>query len=112
MNATRNIFSVRVMSEVLRMPVCFSVVTSSKVPSPKSDTLKFVDDPNFAYEDFAKRGSVTDIPTFRAQDYSWEDHGFSLANRLYSDIGNILDEKFNVAYNLTYYTYVFHLFLK
>ncbi|XP_041354004.1 sestrin-1-like isoform X2 [Gigantopelta aegis] len=80
------------------------IVTSSKVPSPKSDILKFVDDAKFAYEDFAKRGSVTDIPTFRAQDYSWEDHGFSLANRLYSDIGNILDEKFNVAYNLTYYT--------
>ncbi|KGL76796.1 Sestrin-3, partial [Tinamus guttatus] len=28
------------------------------------------------------------------QDYSWEDHGFSLVNRLYSDIGHLLDEKF------------------
>lgn len=31
---------------------------------------------------------------FRRQDYSWEDHGFSLANRLYSDIGHLLDERF------------------
>lgn len=32
------------------------------------------------------------------QDYSWEDHGFSLVNRLYSDIGHLLDERFrNVA---------------
>jgi sestrin len=38
------------------------------------------------------------------QDYSWEDHGFSLANRLYPDIGTYLDDKFNTAYNLTYYT--------
>lgn len=28
------------------------------------------------------------------QDFSWEDHGFSLVNRLYSDIGHLLDERF------------------
>lgn len=28
------------------------------------------------------------------QDYSWEDHGFSLVNRLYSDIGHLLDDRF------------------
>lgn len=31
------------------------------------------------------------------QDYSWEDHGFSLVNRLYSDIGHLLDEKFRMV---------------
>uniref|UniRef100_A0A8C1BSF0 Sestrin 4 n=1 Tax=Cyprinus carpio carpio TaxID=630221 RepID=A0A8C1BSF0_CYPCA len=36
--------------------------------------------------------------TLRRRDYSWEDHGFSLVNRLYSDIGHLLDERFrNVA---------------
>lgn len=30
------------------------------------------------------------------QDYSWEDHGFSLVNRLLPDMGQFLDEKFQV----------------
>lgn len=81
-----------------------SVTTSSKQPSPKADILKFVDDSEYVYQDFAKRGSVSEIPTFRAQDYSWEDHGFSLANRLYAETGTLLDDKFRMAYNLTYYT--------
>ncbi|XP_067673953.1 sestrin-1-like isoform X1 [Haliotis asinina] len=80
------------------------ITTNAQPPSPKSDILCYVDDTTFQYEDFAKRGSASEIPTFRAQDYSWEDQGFSLANRLYTDVGNLLDEKFNVAYNLTYYT--------
>ncbi|XP_075217605.1 sestrin isoform X2 [Lycorma delicatula] len=62
----------------------------------------FIEDPDFVYEDFARRGESSDIPTFR--DYSWDDHGYSLVNRLYNDVGNLLDEKFKTAYNLTYYT--------
>lgn len=42
------------------------------------------------------------------QDYSWEDHGFSLVNRLYSDIGQLLDEKFRMVRNLTYNTMAIH----
>lgn len=38
------------------------------------------------------------------QDYSWDDHGYSLVNRLYNDVGNLLDEKFKTTYNLTYFT--------
>ncbi|XP_064601161.1 sestrin-3-like [Liolophura sinensis] len=73
-------------------------------PSPRVELLKYVEDSGFVYEDFAKRGCESEKPTFRAQDFSWEDHGFSLANRLYSGIGNLLEDKFRVAYNLTYYT--------
>lgn len=73
-------------------------------PSPHAEILRFIEDADFSYEDFAKRGAPGDIPTFRAQDYSWEDQGFSLSNRLYSEIGTLLDDKFRVAYNLTYYT--------
>ncbi|KAK6169973.1 hypothetical protein SNE40_018479 [Patella caerulea] len=80
------------------------ITTSQKIPSPRADILRYVEDPNFTYKDFAKRDSVTEIPSFRAQDYSWEEHGFSLANRLYNEIGTLLDDKFNMAYNLTYYT--------
>lgn len=42
------------------------------------------------------------------QDYTWENHGFSLVNRLYSDIGHLLDEKFRMVYNLTYNTMATH----
>ncbi|XP_036869662.1 sestrin-3 isoform X3 [Manis javanica] len=64
-------------------------------------------DPGFGYEDFARRGEEH-LPTFRAQDYTWENHGFSLVNRLYSDIGHLLDEKFRMVYNLTYNTMATH----
>nr|XP_029725731.1 sestrin homolog isoform X3 [Aedes albopictus] len=65
---------------------------------------RYVDDPNFTYQDFAKRGAENIPQTFRIQDYSWDDHGFSLINRLYNDVGFYLDDKFRLAYNLTYYT--------
>lgn len=45
---------------------------------------------------------------FFFQDYTWENHGFSLVNRLYSDIGHLLDEKFRMVYNLTYNTMASH----
>lgn len=80
-----------------------SVPTSSKTLA-KEEILRFVKDEEFTYSDFAKRASALDIPTFRVQDYSWEDHGFSLANRLYTDIGSLLDDRFTIAFNLTYNT--------
>ncbi|XP_007900197.1 sestrin-3 isoform X2 [Callorhinchus milii] len=74
---------------------------------PTSYISRYVEDPSFGYKDFARRG-VDHLPTFRAQDYSWEDHGFSLVNRLYSDIGHLLDEKFRMVRNLTYNTMAIH----
>ncbi|KAI1903165.1 hypothetical protein AGOR_G00024400 [Albula goreensis] len=74
---------------------------------PASEVSLFVEDAAFKYQDFARRGE-DDLPTFRAQDYSWEDHGFSLVNRLYSDVGLLLDEKFRTVYNLTYYNMANH----
>ncbi|CAH1407802.1 unnamed protein product [Nezara viridula] len=81
------------------------VELSSNETTPLKPSIgQFVEDPSFIYEDFARRDETSDIPTFRVQDYSWDDHGYSLVNRLYSDVGNLLDEKFKTAYNLTYYT--------
>ncbi|CAC5391703.1 SESN1_3 [Mytilus coruscus] len=77
---------------------------SSSIPSPRVEVLKYCEDPEFCYQDFAKRDNLDSIPTFRAQDYNWEEHGFSLANRLLSDIGSNLEDRFNIAINLTYYT--------
>lgn len=64
----------------------------------------YLDDPTYTYQDFARRGAENIPHTFRIQDYSWDDHGYSLVNRLYNDVGYLLDDKFRVAYNLTYYT--------
>ena len=85
-------------------PFCLAVPAGTAKPSLKADLLRYVQDSEFVYQDFAKRRQQSEIPTFRAQDYSWEDQGFSLANRLYAEIGTLLDDKFRVAYNLTYYT--------
>lgn len=65
---------------------------------------QFIDDPSFTYQDFSRRGAENVPSTFRVQDYSWDDHGYSLVNRLYNDVGPMLDTKFRSAYNLTYFT--------
>ncbi|XP_037912165.1 sestrin homolog isoform X1 [Hermetia illucens] len=64
----------------------------------------YIDDPGFIYHDFARRGAENIPSTFRIQDYSWDDHGYSLVNGLYNDVGFLLDDKFRVTYNLTYFT--------
>ncbi|XP_075587165.1 sestrin isoform X2 [Dermatophagoides farinae] len=64
----------------------------------------YIDDPEFVYIDFAKRGRTSESSTYRIQDYQWDDQGYSLSNYLYPDVASFLDEKFKVGYNLTYYT--------
>ncbi|XP_068596789.1 sestrin-3 [Brachionichthys hirsutus] len=58
-----------------------------------TDPTRFITDPNFCYQEFARR-EEDHFQILRVQDYSWEDHGFSLVNRLYSDIGHFLDDRF------------------
>lgn len=65
---------------------------------------RFVLDRKFAYVDFARQRATADITTFRVQDYSWSDHAYSLLNRFYPDVGCLLDDKFQITYNLTYFT--------
>ncbi|XP_037945260.1 sestrin homolog [Teleopsis dalmanni] len=75
--------------------------TAVEVPQNISHYIK---DPTFTYQDFARRGAENIPNTFRIQDYSWDDHGYSLVNDLYGDVGTLLDQKFRAAYNLTYFT--------
>ncbi|XP_061900244.1 sestrin-3 isoform X1 [Entelurus aequoreus] len=58
-----------------------------------ADPSRFITDPDFYYQEFTRRDD-DHFQVFRVQDYSWEDHGFSLVNRLYSDIGHLLDDRF------------------
>lgn len=76
----------------------------SGIADAEPDLLKFVQDVDFAYVDFARRRDAGNLQTFRVQDYSWDDHGFSLVNQLYDNVGSLLDEKFKITYNLTYNT--------
>ena len=72
--------------------------------SPQPGIARYLEETSFGYSDFANRDPEMDISTFRVQDYSWEEHGFSLINRLYPDIGQLLDDKFSCTINLTYNT--------
>lgn len=82
-----------------------SLVASKCLGNDEQNELsKFVIDSKFCYVDFARQRARTDVTTFKVQDYSWNDHGYSLVNRLYSDVGTMLDAKFTTTYNLTYYT--------
>ncbi|CAL8371122.1 unnamed protein product [Boreogadus saida] len=84
-----------------------SIPTAVVRGAPPEVVLRLVEDPEFSYEDFAPRGEQAP-PTMRAQDYSWEDHGYSLVNRLLPDMGQLLDEKFQVVSNLTYHRMAMH----
>lgn len=83
-------------------------LTSSSIPKSLpvwgGSISRFVDDPSFVYQDFCRRDEKSTVPTFRNRDFSWEDHGYSLAERLYMEIGALLDERFTIAQNLTYNT--------
>ncbi|KAM9317346.1 sestrin-1 isoform 2-T2 [Gastrophryne carolinensis] len=80
--------------------------TEDEDPPPAREVSKHFEDTSYGYKDFSRRGMH--VPTFRVQDFSWEDHGYSLVNRLYPDVGQLLDEKFHIAYNLTYRTMAMH----
>ncbi|XP_029369750.1 sestrin-2 [Echeneis naucrates] len=84
-----------------------SIPTAVVRGAPPDLLLHLVEEPEFRYEDFAPRGEQAP-PTMRAQDYSWEDHGYSLVNRLLPDMGQLLDEKFQVVSNLTYHRMAMH----
>lgn len=84
-----------------------SIPTAVVRGAPPDLVLRLVEDPEFRYEDFAPRGEQSPT-TMRAQDYSWEDHGYSLVNRLLPDMGQLLDEKFQVVSNLTYHRMAMH----
>ena len=66
------------------------------------DINNFVQDMDFQYVDFARREE--EYNTFRIQDFSWDEEGFSTIARFDEDTAQLLDEKFRTIYNLTYGT--------
>eukprot|EP00117_Sycon_ciliatum_P036456 scpid62709/ scgid1281/ Sestrin-1 len=87
-------------------PPAKTSTSSGRVQCPYPDWIeRFVDDPEFSHEDFALRGEYSGITSFRYFDYSWEGHGCSLVNRLFNDVGVLLDEKFKCISTMTYNTF-------
>jgi len=87
--------------------MCDVVVNKSIPVKPvRTDVGQFLLDAEFTYEDFAppSQSGGSGFATLRVQDYSWEEHAYSLANELYGEIAELLDDKFQTTQNLTYFT--------
>uniref|UniRef100_A0ABD2WIM0 Uncharacterized protein n=1 Tax=Trichogramma kaykai TaxID=54128 RepID=A0ABD2WIM0_9HYME len=70
-----------------------------------TDIGLFIDKPDFTYEDFFCERNCKGSPTFRVQDYSWEEQGSSLVYSLASaELGSLLSDKFKIAQTMTYRT--------
>jgi len=83
---------------------CSEVNSSNQVPIIEPDLSPYVKDVDFQYVDFARRGKENEFPTFRVQDFNWEEEGFSTISQFNETIAQLLDDKFRVTYNLTYRT--------
>lgn len=80
--------------------------TEYEETAPARNISQHFEDASYGYRGFAR--CREHVPTFHAQDYCWEDHGFSLVNRLYPDVGQLLEETFQIACSLTYNTMAMH----
>merc|ERR1719297_525657 len=72
------------------------------LPHIEPDISLYVGDTNFQYVDFAKRQD--EFATFRIQDFTWDEEGYSTIARFDEDTAEYLDDKFRTIYNLTYGT--------
>lgn len=73
---------------------------------PEDSFTPFLNDPTFRYKNFADRLDRNQL--LNVNEFSWEEYGFSLVDRFYPEMGQLLDEKFKVCESLTYNTYVSH----
>ncbi|XP_049627141.1 sestrin-1 isoform X2 [Suncus etruscus] len=92
--------------EIEKRESMFVFSSDDEEVTPAREISRHFEDTSYGYKDFSRHGMH--VPTFRVQDYCWEDHGYSLVNRLYPDVGQLIDEKFHIAYNLTYNTMAMH----
>jgi len=83
---------------------CSEVLPCAQIPEVEPDMSRFVRDMDFQYVDFARRGREAEFPTFRIQDFNWDEEGYSMISQFYDDVAQLLDDKFRTIYNLTYRT--------
>ena len=63
---------------------------------------KYLKDRTFRYKNFADRDDREQ--SLNVNEFSWEGYGFSLVDRFYPEMGQLLDEKFKVCESFTYNT--------
>jgi len=116
------------------MATTMETMTVSTSPVDELFLQRFVEDPDFGYDSslfdpknnpsssssssFPCNGSLPSLHHLQdeenehllyVQDYSWQEHGFSVLNRFYdADGSNLVDDKFSIAENLTYRTMASH----
>jgi len=104
-----------VFINLVEIACILSGIVNKNAPSKpvKADIRQFVTDAEFTYKDFAKQYSSSGrgFTTLRIQDYSWEEHGYSLASQLYTEIAELLEDKFQTTQNLTYHTCGCHYYI-
>lgn len=71
-----------------------------------TEVLSYVEDTSMTYHEFRERLTSHKGSCFHFYDYSWQDHGYSLVNRLYMEFGDLLDEEFSVIQNESAALYV------
>jgi sestrin 1/3 len=75
---------------------------SISVKSPSNfEIVKFLDDASMTYHEFRERLTGQKGAYFSIHDYSWQDQGYTMANRLYMDIGVSLDEEFSAVQTMS-----------
>ncbi|XP_022167140.1 sestrin homolog isoform X1 [Myzus persicae] len=87
--------------ELVQSQLCDSDTSADNGLDP--DVKPFVEDSGYSYLDCSRR-QFAQQSSFILQEFSWDHHGYELTNRLFNDIGLLLDKKFKTAYNMTYYT--------
>ncbi len=78
------------------------VVTFNYSDDPCTNFAHYLKDPSFRYKNFADR--LDRNQSLNVNEFSWEESGFSLVDRFYPEMGQLLDEKFKVCESLTYNT--------
>ncbi|XP_028414580.1 sestrin-1-like [Dendronephthya gigantea] len=81
-----------------------NVSYSDSTCTPEQSFSHYLKDPNFRYKNFADTRNENNQRSLNVNEYSWEEYGFSLVDRFYPEMGQLLDEKFKVCENLTYNT--------
>uniref|UniRef100_F1KYV7 Sestrin-3 n=1 Tax=Ascaris suum TaxID=6253 RepID=F1KYV7_ASCSU len=81
-------------------------VLTDRVAENSNDRIAslYARDLRFSYVDFALCARNGTARTHKIHDLSWEDQGYSCVDELYNEMADILDKKFTLTQNLTYFT--------
>ncbi|VDK47416.1 unnamed protein product [Anisakis simplex] len=81
-------------------------VETNKESSLDESACLYARDLRFSYVDFALCARNDTARTHKIHDLSWEDQGYSCVDEFYNEMADILDKKFTLTQNLTYFTLV------